>query len=125
MGLWLRARARLEVIPAPDEQLMMEFWCFGETELPEDYVEMGEKFRNVWFFDNNNKLTCDAGKFAEPQIWMDFLKRKFFRPRGYDVLGDLDIIAEGDPDVFDQGVLDEYWNWRQRVAGLILDKIKE
>lgn len=125
MGLWLRAKARLEVVPPPDNKLMMEFWCFGETNFPEDYVKRGERFLNVWFFDENNRLVCEAGKFAEPYVWMDFLKREFFEPRGYQVVGDLDIIAEGDPDIFDQGILDEYWEWRARVAGLIMEKIQQ
>lgn len=125
MGCWIRAKGRLEVLPPPDEELMMEFWCFGEMECPEEYLVRGERFLNVWFFDENNRLACEAGKFAEPSIWIKFLKKEFFEPRGYQVIGDLDIIGEGEPGVFDQKIIDEYWLWRRRVADLIAKKISE
>ena len=46
MGCWIRAKGRLEVLPPPDEELMMEFWCFGEMECPEEYLVRGERFLN-------------------------------------------------------------------------------
>lgn len=125
MGVWLRAKRRLDVVPEPDEKLMMEFWCFGEIECPEEYERMGERFRNVWFFDENNKLACTAGKFLEPEIWMSLLCEKFFEPRGYSVVGDMNIIGEGESGIFDEEIVDEYWLWRQRVAGIILNSLQE
>lgn len=125
MGVWLRAKGRLEVLPPPDDKLMIEFWCFSETECPEEYLKRGERFCNVWFFDENDRLACKEGKFAEPTIWMNFLKKEFFEPRGYQVIGDLDIIGEGDPGMMYQKIINEYWRWKQRLARMIMEQINK
>ena len=118
MGVWLSAKGRLEVVPQPDDQLLVDFWIFSKYSWPDDYKRMDERFSNTWFFDENNKLACVAGKFAEPCIWYAWMKEHFFLPRGYDVIGDLEIIGEGDEGIFDQDVLDEYYAWQQRAAEL-------
>ncbi|MDO4744965.1 MAG: hypothetical protein Q4B18_00255 [Bacillota bacterium] len=47
MGVWLRAEGRLEVVPPPDEKLMVEFWVFSNNTWPEDYRRMDEYFEWV------------------------------------------------------------------------------
>ena len=118
MGVWLSAKGRLEVVPQPDDQLLVDFWIFSLYSWPDDYKRMDERFSNTWFFDENNRLACIAGKFAEPCVWYDWMKEHFFHPRGYEVLGDLDVIGEGDEGIFDQEVLDEYYAWEKRASEL-------
>lgn len=117
MGVWLRANGRLEVFPLPDEKLMVEFWVFSNNTWPEDYRQMDEHFANPWFFDKDNKLACIAGKFAEPGVWLEWMKIHFFEPKGYKLIGDEDIIGEGDPEVnvFDRKIHDEYFEWLGRI----------
>lgn len=118
MGVWLSAKGRLEVLPPPDDQLLMDFWLFSENSWPDDYRRMDERFANTWFFDENNRLACTAGKFAEPCVWYEWMKEHFFTPRGYELVGDVEIIGEGDEGIFDQNVLDEYYAWKKRVSQL-------
>ena len=118
MGVWLSAKGRLEVVPHPNDELLIDFWRFSRNSWPEDYERMDERFANTWFFDENNRLACTAGKFAEPCVWYDWMKEHFFKPRGYELIGDLEIIGEGDEGIFDQGVLDEYYAWKRRVSEL-------
>ena len=118
MGVWLSAKGRLEVLPPPDHQLLMDFWLFSENSWPDDYRRMDERFANTWFFDENNRLACTAGKFAEPCVWYEWMKEHFFTPRGYELVGDVEIIGEGDEGIFDQNVLDEYYAWKKRVSQL-------
>ena len=118
MGVWLRANGRLEVIPPPDDQLLIEFWRFSDTTCPEDYRRMDEFFTNTWFFDEDNRLACISGKFAEPGIWLDWMRKHFFEPRGYEIIGDPDIIGEGDPgfDPFERESSMEYYGWLERIS---------
>ena len=38
MGVWLRAKGRLEVVPQPDNQLLVDFWIFSKYSWPEYYA---------------------------------------------------------------------------------------
>ena len=38
MGVWLRAKGRLEVVPQPDNQLLVDFWIFSKYSWPDDYA---------------------------------------------------------------------------------------
>lgn len=118
MGIWLRANGRLTVLPPPDEKLLLDFWRFNKETWPEAYMRIDERFPNPWFFDKNNSLACVGGKFAEPHIWFNWMKEHFFIPRGYELVGELDIIGEGDSDIFAEDVLDEYNAWIQKVLDL-------
>jgi len=123
MGVWMRADGRLEVLPEPNDQLLIDFWKFNQETCPEDYSVMEEKFTNTWFFDEDNRLACIAGKYAEPPIWLDWMKKNFFDPKGYQLVGDENIIGEGTPesDVFDLTVIDEYYMWLGRISRLSED----
>lgn len=123
MGCWLRANGRLEIVPPPDDKLMIDFWNFSGTTWPEDYSRTDEYFSNTWFFDENNKLACIAGKFAEPIIWLDWMKEKFFIPRGYELIGNVDIKGESDDDfdVFDIKISREYYGWLRRISTLSME----
>ena len=123
MGVWLRANGRLEVVPPPDEKLMVKLWVFSNNTWPEDYKRMDEHFHNTWFFDKDNRLACTAGKFAEPSIWLKWMKTHFFEPRGYELVGNEDIIGEGDygVNVFDRKIEDEYFEWLGRIKGMCAD----
>ena len=118
MGVWLRAKGRLEVVPQPDNQLLVDFWIFSKYSWPDDYQRMDERFPNPWFFDENNRLACTAGKFAEPCIWYDWMKEHFFEPRGYELVGALEIIGECEDGVFDRSIEEEYYAWKERVSAL-------
>ncbi len=123
MGVWTRANGRLEVIPPPDDQLLVDFWEFSEGTWSEDYEKIDERFSNTWFFDENNKLACIAGKFGEPWVWLDWMREHFFTPRGYKLEGDEEIIGEGDlgVNVFGQSIVEEYRVWQCRVSELRKD----
>lgn len=43
--------------------------------------------------DADNHLQCAAGKFAEPSVWLNYIRR-FFGKRGYRVIGDPEIEGE-------------------------------
>ena len=118
MGVWLRARGRLEVLPPPDDKLQVDFWRFSCNTWPEDYRRMDESFANSWFFDEDNRLASTAGKFAEPCVWYDWMKEHFFDPRGYKLVGDLDIIGEETEDLWDLSIEEEYAAWKKRVIAL-------
>ena len=95
MGVWTRANGKLEVLPSPNDELLVAFWEFNRKEWPDDYKRIDEYFSNTWFFDENNKLACTAGKFAEAWVWLDWMKKYFFEPQGYELLGEPDFIGEG------------------------------
>ncbi len=120
MGVWLKANGRLEVVPPPDEKLMIDFWHFSVTTRPEEYERTDEYFKNTWFFDENNKLACIAGKFAEPGIWLDWMKKHFFSPKGYQLIGAPDIIGEGDYGFvpLDRESSREYYGWLHRISAM-------
>ena len=122
MGVWLSAKGRLEVVPQPDDELLIDFWIFSRYSWPEDYERMDERFTNTWFFDENNRLACTAGKFAEPCVWHDWMKEHFFTPRGYELVGDIEIIGEEDPEIFNEVVLKEYYAWKERVSNLMEER---
>ena len=57
-----------------------------------------------------------AEKFAEPSIWYRHIK-KFFEERGYELEGEMTIIAEGEPD-FEEACEkseEKYQQWKRRV----------
>lgn len=120
MGCWVKANGRLEVVPAPDDNLLIDFWHFSYSTWPNEYKRIDEHFKNTWFFDENNKLACIAGKFAEPYIWLDWMKEHFFTPRGYVLVGNEDIIGEGDVGFtpLDKESSREYYGWLRRISAL-------
>jgi len=122
MGVWLGALGRLDVIPEPDDNLLKEFVEFSKQSYPEEYRRSDEFFSNTWFFDSDNKLISHIGKFAEPSIWHRHLVDNFFKPRGYQLLGDLLIIGEDDPCFHDfaEERNKEYQVWKKRVEALFL-----
>lgn len=121
MGVWMRGQGRLRVVPAPDEKLIQEYRLFSRYSIPDSY-RPDEPFTNTWFFDKNNRLACLPGKFAEPSIWLDHLKKWFFEPRGYQLVGDPDIVGETECDFWNQKLLEEldneYEEWRDRFKGV-------
>lgn len=48
------------------------------------------------------------------------MKTHFFEPRGYEIVGDENIVGEGDPgvNIFDQKIQDEYFEWLGRIKEL-------
>ena len=74
---------------------------------------------NTWFFDEDNKLACIAGKFAEPSTWLRWMKEQFFLTRGYALIGDAYIIGDGDDGLFDPNVYEEFKVWRDRIEKLV------
>lgn len=104
MGTWYGARGRLTVQPEPDEALMREFAQFNLMSCPKDYHL--EKFANSWFFDAEKRLASIAGKFMEPKIWYEHMKKYFFEPRGYELVGDPEFIWEMDPG---------FWEWAEEI----------
>lgn len=121
MGVWIGAKGRLKVVPEPDDNLLIEFWNFNRFSWPDDYKD--EKFSNTWFFDENNHLACTEGKFAEPIIWLDWMKENFFETRGYELIGEPEYIGEGDYgfDTYCRKSEEEYRAWKIRVEKLIED----
>lgn len=120
MGVWLGALGRLKVVPEPDDNLIREFIHFSWNTCPAGYSE-DEIFRNTWFFDKENNLISGIGKFAEPSVWYDHLKKNFFEARGYQLIGDPNIVGECDLDMWKLGDQrnEEYVIWKQRVEKLM------
>jgi hypothetical protein len=124
MGCWTRALGRLTVSPQPDNKLLTDFYEFNKTYWPEEYKRADEWFENTWFFDKDNRLVCCAGKFFEPDIWYKHMRDQFFDPRRYKLIGDLDIIGEGEAEgneIWDQTIEDEYQEWKTRVSKIKRD----
>ncbi|MBR3785481.1 MAG: hypothetical protein IKJ77_03665 [Firmicutes bacterium] len=120
MGIWTRANGRLELIPPPDNKLLIDFWHFNMTTCPEVYRRIDEYFRNTWFFDKDDKLACISGKFAEAETWLEWMKVHFFEPRGYKIEGDPDIVWEDVEgfDTLDRESSIEYYAWLRRISAL-------
>ena len=119
MGVWMRALGRLEVEPAPDEKLLLDFYRFNRTHQPNDYKRMEEHFSNTWFFDENNRMACLAGKFAEPTVWFRFMRDVFFEPRGYSLIGNLNVVGECESnEIWDRSIVKEYECWEKRIKEL-------
>lgn len=123
MGVWISAKGKYEINPPVDDNLIREYIEFSEQTCPDSYAN--EKFFNVWFFDQENRLMCHAGKFAEPSVWIDHIREYFFEPRGYELLGDVEIIGECDDEwfgrfwEFEKSKEDEYNIWRERKTELM------
>ena len=73
--------------------------------------------------NEENHLICEAGRYAEPGIWYDFLKTEFFEKRGYELIGDSDIVGEGSRDLFTIEIIDKYDEWSGRIGKLISDRV--
>ena len=52
-----------------------------------------------------------------------WMKERFFEPRGYELIGDEDIIGEGDPrvNIFDHEIDEEYFEWLKRIKLLCME----
>lgn len=122
MGVWLGALGRLTVTPEPDVNLIKDYVYFSKHTCPDLYRE-DEIFPNTWYFDSENHLASGIGKFAEPSIWYRHLKENFFEPRGYQLIGDSEIVGECDLDIWKLGEEREQEKrlFRQRVNELIQD----
>ena len=92
MGVWIIAAGKLDIEPKVDDYIIQEFILFSKGTCPPAYYR--EKFFNTWFFDEQNRLVCHQGKFAEPSIWFNHLKENFFQLRGFVLKGDPQFIAE-------------------------------
>ena len=116
MGVWLGALGRLTVVPEPDDNLMKEFVYFVNNTCPRHYRE-DEIFTNTWYFDSENRLASCIGKFAEPSVWYEHLKENFFEPRGYQLIGDPEIVGECEVDIWKLGDerYEEYKQWKERI----------
>ena len=123
MGLWMTAEDRIIVSPAVDDHLIKEFVIFSDISCPKSYCR--EKFGNPWFFDEENRLICHAGKFAEPPIWYKHLRKYFFRPYGYYLPDYIHIVGEGEPgyETIERLRNEEYLKWRERISSMDIDTI--
>ena len=118
MGIWLGALGRLKIMPEPDNNLIKEYVYFSKHTCPDSYSE-DEIFPNSWFFDSENRLVSGIGKFAEPPIWYRHLKERFFEPRGYQLIGDPEIVGECDLNMWKLG------EERDQEKQLFLQRVKE
>lgn len=120
MGTWIIGAGVLSIEPKPDDITLLEYIHFSETTNP--YEKMGEYFPNPWFFDENNNLQCIAGKFAEPSVWLEYIKQ-FFIVRGFQITGDITIEGE-DLNSFGE-ICDEqykkYMVWNERKESLKME----
>ena len=97
MGILWIALEKLTVSPEPTKELMKDFLLFGEYFCPPEY-RADNVGRNPWFFDKDNKLVSLGGKMGEPEIWYRHIK-KFFEKRGFQLIGDPNIVCEMDVDI--------------------------
>ena len=114
MGVWMIGTGNISIKPQVDEALIKEYIQFSKSFFSEEYGK--ECFSNTWFFDDNDELFSIAEKFAEPSIWYRHIK-KFFEERGYELEGEMTIIAEGEPD-FEEACEkseEKYQQWKRRV----------
>lgn len=118
MGCWMVARGVLEVKPEADFKLIKDYISFSKKFNP--YQNVDECFANPWFFDENNNLQSDIGKFGEPSVWYKEIKM-FFEERGYSLIGDADFIGEGETRDFWE-LCDKqhklYMKWKERCKDL-------
>lgn len=91
MGVWMIATGTLELDPEPNEELIEAYIKFSRETNP--YERLDENFQNPWFFDENNRIQCKAGKFAEPSVWLEEITA-FFNNHGYNLIGDALIEGE-------------------------------
>ena len=96
MGILWIALEKLTVSPEPTKELMKDYLLFGEYFCPPEY-SADNVGRNPWFFDKDNKLVSLGGKLCEPQIWYRHIK-KFLEKRGFQLIGDPNIVSEMDVD---------------------------
>ena len=120
MGLWLMAEDKIEVVPAVDDKFIREFIEFSIISCPTEYCR--EKFANPWYFDSENRLACVSGKFAEPEVWYDHLKKYLFDPWGYKIPDEISIIADYDKGFWELAEVRaaEYKKWKER-SEVIMD----
>ena len=98
MGILMIALGKLTVSPEPTKELMKDFLLFTEYYCPPEYHKDNIGF-NPWFFDKDCKLVSYAGKMFEPDVWYRHLKEDFFEKRGYQLLGDPQLVVEGEVDI--------------------------
>ena len=97
MGSLMIALGRLTLSPEPTAELMKDFLLFTAYFCPPEYHKDNVGL-NPWFFDKNNKLVCLGGKLCEPEVWYNHLQ-VFFKKRGYQLIGDPQIVWEEDVDI--------------------------
>lgn len=115
MSVWLIGTGNISIKPQVEDSLIKEYMQFSKSCFPKEYRE--EKFSNTWFFDKENKLFSIAGKFAEASIWYRHIKDNFFKPRGYELEGEMVIIGEGEPG-FEEAFIrseEKYQQWKRRM----------
>ena len=71
-----------------------------------------------------NYLASGIGKYAEPSCWYRHIKENFFKPRGYQLIGDPQIVGEFEVDLWalDEARHQERIEWRKRVKELTSDE---
>ena len=97
MGIFWIALEKLTVSPEPTKELIKDYLMFCEYFCPPEYSS-DNVGHNPWFFDKDNKLVSLGGKLCEPQIWYRHIK-KFLEKRGFQLIGDPNIVSEMDVDI--------------------------
>jgi len=123
MGTWHINREALNVTPAVDDELIMEFVTFCVTQNP--YEAIKENFPCTWFFTKDNRLTSYAGRFAEPSVWFRLLEEKFFGPRGYKVEKP-EIVSDMDKRSFFEirtERIEQFIDWKLRILEMAEKKL--
>lgn len=121
MGNWLLARGRLEIEPPVTEDVVLEYIDFCKNTWPEEYKRVDERFANPWFFDGNSSLLSITCKFVEFSVWLPYIKN-FFRDRGYEVTGDLDVVGECEEGYDSDANEEEYQIWRKRAVSMLEER---
>lgn len=93
MGCWSVGLGRIKIEPEVTDELIGEYKEFSRR--AEAFQDREEIFGNPWHFDEDNMLVCFPGKFCEPSEWFNEVK-SFFEQKGYRLIGDPDIVWEGD-----------------------------
>ena len=121
MGCWMIATNEFDLGDVVDQALIDDFIRFSSLTCPESYRR--EIFGNTWFFNSGNKLVSHAGKFAEPSIWYEHLRKHFFAPRGVDLPKEINFLGEGEKG-FESLCCkrqDEFFDWHEKMSGIKAD----
>lgn len=123
MGVWTIATDRIQIGKEVDDILIKEFIIFSDISCPKSYCR--EKFCNLWFFDEKNRLICHAGKFAEPEVWYEHLKEYFFAPYRHFLPDEIHYLGECEEgfERIARRRSEEYQVWKQRMEHMDVDTI--
>lgn len=120
MGIWLINKKTIRLEPAVDDAFILQFDEFCKSNYP--YPEDTDPYCPCpWFFTESNELTSYATKFGEVSTWYNFLVEKLFRPQGYTVIGDPEIVPDFQFPQFmetDDNRTNEYTKWESKLKHL-------